>query len=197
MWRIGLTGGIGSGKSTVARLLVGHGAELIDTDAIALELTQAGGAAMPQVARAFGSELIEQSGALDRQKMRQLVFSDPGAKRTLEGILHPLIREQALMRASGSSAPLLVFDVPLLTESKRWREQVDQVWVVDCLEETQIERVLRRPGWTAETVKDVLLSQATRVQRRACADVVLFNDGLSLEELAHLVDTALGSLRKS
>jgi dephospho-CoA kinase len=197
MWRIGLTGGIGSGKSTVARLLVGHGAELIDTDAIALELTQAGGAAIPQVACAFGNELIDQSGALDRHKMRQLVFSDSAAKRTLEGILHPLIREQALTRASGSSAPLLVFDVPLLTESRRWREHVDQVWVVDCLEETQIERVLRRPGWTAATVKNVLRSQATRAQRRACADVVLFNDGLSLEALAQLVETTLVSLRES
>ena len=188
MWRIGLTGGIGSGKSTVARLLQGNGAELIDTDAIARELTQAGGVAMPALLGAFGQDLVEPSGALDRLKMRQLAFSDANIRRTLEGILHPLIREQAAKRASTSAAKLVVFDVPLLTESKRWRDQVDLVWVVDCSRETQIERVLQRPGWTASHVNDVIAQQASRAQRRACADVVLFNDGLSLEQLAQLVD---------
>ena len=175
MWRIGLTGGIGSGKSTVARLLQGNGAELIDTDAIARELTQAGGVAMPALLGAFGQDLVEPSGALDRLKMRQLAFSDANIRRTLEGILHPLIREQAAKRASTSAA-------------KRWRDQVDLVWVVDCSRETQIERVLQRPGWTASHVNDVIAQQASRAQRRACADVVLFNDGLSLEQLAQLVD---------
>ena len=195
MWRIGLTGGIGSGKSTVARLLLGHGAELIDTDAIARELTQAGGIAMPALISAFGPDLVDQSGALDRPKMRQLAFSDSSTRQTLEGILHPLIREQASRRACASTAKMLVFDVPLLTESGHWRDQVDQVWVVDCSRETQIDRVLQRPGWTASHVNDVITQQATRVGRRACADVVLFNDGLSLEELAQLVDHALKSLR--
>jgi dephospho-CoA kinase len=187
MWRIGLTGGIGSGKSTVACLLVQQGAELIDCDAIAHELTQAGGGALPALVDAFGSVVLDAQGALDRHQMRQLVFSNAQAKRTLENILHPLIQAQALQRAAASSAQVVVFDVPLLVESSRWREHVDQVWVVDCSPETQIQRVMQRPGWTEKAVRAVLAQQATREQRRACADVVVLNDGISLAALAERV----------
>jgi dephospho-CoA kinase len=187
MWRIGLTGGIGSGKSTVARLLVLHGAHLVDTDAIARRLTEADGAAMPAVLAAFGPQALDGQGALNRTHMRLLAFSDPRAKQALEGILHPLIRANAHAQAASATAGVLVFDVPLLVESGGWREQFDQLWVVDCFEDTQVRRVATRPGWTEDTARSVLARQATRAQRRDCADVLLFNDGLSLESLAEKV----------
>ncbi len=194
MWRIGLTGGIGSGKSTVARLLVQHGAELIDSDAIARQLTQAAGAALPELVAAFGSAVIAPDGTLNRTKMRQLVFSDPEAKHTLERILHPLIHARAYQQAAAATAKVLVFDVPLLVEAPHWRERVDQVWVVDCLERTQIARVLQRPGWTENAIRAVLTQQVTRAQRRACADVVVFNDELALEALADEVGSLWAGL---
>lgn len=179
MLRIGLTGGIGSGKSTVARMLTQKGAHLIDTDDIAHRLTQTGGVAVPALRAAFGPSVIDPQGALDRVQMRELAFSDARAKQVLQDILHPLIRMQ--VRAQEQSAPAaakaLVFDVPLLVESGGWRERVDHVWVVDCREETQIDRVAGRPGWTREAARAVLERQATRAQRRACADVLIFNDG--------------------
>jgi dephospho-CoA kinase len=182
--RIGLTGGIGSGKSTVAMLLVRHGAALIDTDAIARELSLPGGAAIAPLRAAFGSEFIDAAGALDRDRMRALVFSDPHAKRRLEAILHPLIGAECEARAEASPTAVRVFDVPLLAESRRWRAKVDKVLVVDCREQTQVERVVARSGWTPDAVQSVIGQQATRAVRRACADAVIFNDGLSLDELS-------------
>lgn len=187
MWRIGLTGGIGSGKSTVARMLARRGAHLIDTDEITRSLTLAHGAAMPALQAAFGTSVIDEHGALDRAKMRQLAFADPQAKQVLESILHPLIRAQVDVRESAAveaSARVLVFDVPLLVESGRWRERLDRVWLVDCHEDTQVHRVTGRPGWTGATARAVLAQQATRRERRACADAVLFNDALDLQALA-------------
>lgn len=182
-WRIGLTGGIGSGKSTVASLLAGLGATVIDTDAIARELTQPGGAAIPALREAFGAGCIGADGALDRAGMRNLVFGDPAAKLRLEAILHPLIGEHTRARAAAAQGPMTVFDVPLLVESGRWRSTVDRVWVVDCKESTQIARVIARSAWQEAEVQGVLARQATRAQRRAAADAVIFNDGIDLTTL--------------
>ncbi len=190
MLRIGLTGGIGSGKSTVAGMLARQGAHLIDTDYIAHQLTQAGGVAVPALRAAFGPSVIDPQGALDRTRMRQLAFSDARAKQVLQDILHPLIRMQVRVQeqSAPATAKALVFDVPLLVESGGWRERVDQVWVVDCCEETQVDRVAGRPGWTRDAARAVLERQATRAQRRACADVLIFNDGgLGLQALSEQV----------
>ncbi len=185
--RIGLTGGIGSGKSTVARLLAGHGAAVIDTDAIARELSLPGGAAIEPIRRAFGAEFIDAAGALDRARMRALAFSDPAAKQRLEAILHPLIGIETENQATAATERVLVFDVPLLAESPRWRTQVHKVVVIDCREATQIDRVVARSGWTPRAVQAVITQQAARPVRRACADAVIFNDGLSLDALAQHV----------
>ena len=183
--RVGLTGGIGSGKSTVAGLLVKHGALLIDTDAIARELTLPGGAAIEPIRAAFGATFIDASGALDRFRMRELAFNDASAKHRLEAILHPLIGTETERRFDASAQAVVVFDVPLLVESGvRWRRKVDAVLVVDCLETTQIERVILRPGWTRESATAVVAQQASRAARRACADAVIYNERISLEHLA-------------
>jgi dephospho-CoA kinase len=184
MRRIGLTGGIGSGKSTVASILVADGATLIDTDAIARAITQAQGAAMPAIAAAFGPSVVAEDGSMDRARMRELVFADPTAKQRLEAILHPAIGAECEARAAAAGPGLIVFDVPLLVESKRWRALVDRVLVVDATEETQLQRVVARSGWAPEAVRAVIAQQAPRSARRSAADAVIFNEALSLEELA-------------
>jgi dephospho-CoA kinase len=181
--RIGLTGGIGSGKSTVASMLAKLGAALVDTDRIARELTLAGGAALPSLAATFGPDVIGADGALDRAAVRALVFSDPAAKQRLEAVLHPLIDEQAQRLAGAAAGQAVVFDVPLLAETGRWRARLDRVLVVDCREATQIERVIARSGWSRDTVQRVIAQQAPRALRRAIADAVVFNDGLALDAL--------------
>jgi len=186
--RIGLTGGIGSGKSTVAGLLVAQGAVLVDTDAIARSIALPGGIAMPALEAAFGPGVIDPAGGLDRAAMRQIVFADAGAKARLESILHPLIgaETQRQAAAAGEDA-VVVFDVPLLVESGRWRAIVDRVLVVDATEETQLKRVVARSGWAPEAVKAVIAQQAPRRARRAAADAVIYNESLTLEELAQQV----------
>ena len=181
--RIGLTGGIGSGKSTVARCLVELGARLVDSDAIARELTVIGGAALPALAAEFGAGLITAAGALDRDRMRALAFGDALAKARLEGVLHPMIGAETERRAAAAGERCVVFDVPLLAESRHWRARVERVLVVDCREATQIERVMLRSGWSADAVQRVIDQQAPRARRRAIADAVIFNDGLSLDQL--------------
>ena len=185
---IGLTGGIGSGKSTVAAMLVRHGATLVDTDLIARQLTLAGGAAMPAIGQAFGAEVLAADGSLDRAAMRQRAFEDADAKRRLEAILHPLIGVEAARQAAAAGRVHIVFDVPLLAESAHWRDRVDRVLVVDCTEATQRARVARRPGWTPEAADSVIAQQATRAARRRCADAVIYNEGLDLTALGREVD---------
>lgn len=186
--RIGLTGGIGSGKSTVGALLTNHGATLVDTDLIARQLTLPAGAAIAAIAAAFGADAIDPSGALDRARMRETVFADASAKRRLEAILHPLIGLESQRQAAASTAPVVVFDVPLLVESGRWRGLVDKVLVVDCSEATQVERVVARSGWARDAVQAVISQQASRAQRRAAADAVICNDAITLAELTAQVD---------
>jgi dephospho-CoA kinase len=182
--RIGLTGGIGSGKSTVAGLLASHGAAVIDTDAIARRLTLPGGGAIDSIREQFGDEFINATGAMDRERMRALAFSDPTARKRLEGILHPLIGIETAREAEASAATVKVFDVPLLVESGRWRAIVDRVLVVDCSVETQVQRVVQRSGWTETAVRQAIANQATREERLAAADGVILNDGLTLQQLA-------------
>ena len=191
--RIGLTGGIGSGKSTVAGMLAALGAAIIDADAISRQLTAAGGAALPAIAAAFGAGCIDPSGAMDRNAIRALVFSDSDAKRRLEAIIHPLVASETARQASAAvlaGAPCVVFDVPLLVESGRWRSQLQKVLVIDCTSEQQISRVMRRSGWTREAVQQVMAGQVRRDQRLAAADICIFNEAVSLAELEVLVRQA-------
>jgi dephospho-CoA kinase len=181
--RIGLTGGIGSGKSTVAAILVQLGAVLVDTDAIARELTAPGGRALPELARAFGEAVIGPGGALDRDQMRARVFADAAQRKRLEGILHPLIGAESDRRAQAAAQHPIVFDVPLLAESAHWRRRVDRVLVVDCDEAVQVQRVMQRSGWTEDAVRRVIAQQAPRERRRAIADALIHNQGLTLAQL--------------
>ncbi|WP_395055931.1 dephospho-CoA kinase [Polaromonas sp.] len=185
--RVGLTGGIGSGKSTVAGMLAECGAAIIDADAISRQTTAPGGAAVALITQTFGADFVTADGALDRDHMRALVFSDPDAKRRLEAIIHPLVGAETARQAAQAlqaGRVCIVFDVPLLVESDRWRQQLDRVLVVDCGEETQISRVMARSGWTRQMVKQVMAGQASRLQRLAAADVCIDNDGtVSLEAL--------------
>ncbi|MFZ2302023.1 MAG: dephospho-CoA kinase [Gallionella sp.] len=174
---IGLTGGIGSGKSTVAALFVGHGAGIVDTDAIAHRLTQAGGEAIEAIRAAFGGDYFTRDGALDRAKMRGLIFSDAAAKQRLERILHPLIRQHAeaqLRQLQGK--PYILVVVPLLPESPAFRQLVQRVLVVDCDENTQIARVIGRSSMTEAEVRAIIARQTPRAERLRLADDIIFND---------------------
>lgn len=191
---LGLTGGIGSGKTTVARRLAELGAVVIDADAIARSVTAPGGAAMPAIRTQFGDEFVTPDGALDRDRMRQRVFSDSQAKAQLEAIVHPLVGEETARQTRAALAkhpPVIVFDVPLLVESAHWRGRVDRVLVVDCSPATQIQRVVARNALEPAAVERIMSAQATREQRRAVADWVLLNEGLSLEQLYAQIDTLM------
>lgn len=181
MLEIGLTGGIGSGKTRVADLFAARGAALIDTDLIAHEITAPGGPAIPALVEAFGPGCLRADGAMDRDAMRALVFGNPAAKARLEAITHPLIRQLTAARAAAIHAaaqhPYLIYVVPLLVESGKWRERVGRVLVVDCSEATQIARVMARNGFTREQVEAIMARQATRDERLACADDVIDNNG--------------------
>lgn len=182
-FRLGLTGGIGSGKSTVAGMLVARGAALADADAVARQVTGAGGAAIPGIAAQFGPSLVTAAGALDRDAMRTLAFSDPAARGRLEAIVHPLVQAGMLQIARDARAPCVVFDIPLLAESAHWRQRLDRILVVDCSHATQVERVVRRSGIAPVAVEQIIAAQASRMQRLAIADAVLYNDGHTLEQL--------------
>lgn len=173
---IGLTGGIGSGKSLVADLFAVRGAAIIDTDLIAHSLTTAEGCAMPAIRAAFGDSFLTADGALDRATMRQRIFTDPAAKRQLEAILHPLIGKETEAAAAVSNGSYLIFVVPLLVESGRWRQRVDRILVVDCDDTLQLERVMRRNQLAAQQVQAIMAAQASRADRLAAADDVIVND---------------------
>lgn len=185
--RLGLTGGIGSGKSTVANFWVAQGAALIDADEIAREVTGPHGAAMQAIRSSFGDGLVDASGALDRPRMRELVFTRPEARSQLEAIVHPLVTLHSHLKAQQAAAAgstLIVFDIPLLAESGRWAARLDAVVVVDCSEETQTVRVMQRSGLSREAVQGIIAAQASRAARRAVADAVIANDmGCTLESL--------------
>jgi len=184
VWRIGLTGGIGSGKSTAAKVLAQLGAAVIDADAWARSVTAPGGTAIAPLRAAFGEAVLDAQGGLDRQRMRDLAFTDTQVKKQLEAIVHPLVKhaiDQQAQSALAAGARVLVFDIPLLVESGRWRSQVDGVLVIDCSNDTQIARVQARNGWPREQILAVIQAQATREQRQAAADWLILNDGLGLE----------------
>ena len=189
--RLGLTGGIGSGKSTVASILASAGAAVMDADAISRSLTLPGGRAIPAILAEFGEQLIAPNGAMDRDAMRALVFSNPQSKRQLEAIIHPLVgqvlqEESHAALAAGHAC--LVYDVPLLVESgERWRRQVDWVCVVDCEVATQIQRVMSRNQLSRAEIERIISQQASRQQRLDCADAVIFNEGIDLAQLKQLV----------
>jgi len=183
---VGLTGGIGSGKTTVAKLFETLGAGLVDTDEIAHELTRAGQPAVEQIRKQFGQEYLDAEGAMHRARMRTLVFSDAQARSRLEAILHPLIRAAAQARVDSLPAAYVLLVVPLLVEAGSYRGQVQRVLVVDCDEELQVTRVMRRGGLSEQQARAIIASQATREQRLLAADDVISNNA-GLAELAEQV----------
>lgn len=184
--RVGLTGGIGSGKSTVLHMLAQLGAAVIDADAISRSTTAAGGAAIGPISTRFGADFITLEGALDRVRMREHAYADPQARKHLEDIIHPLVGQESarqVQAALDAGVRCIVFDIPLLVESGRWRAQVDQVLVVDCSPQTQVDRVVARSGLKPEEVRAIMAAQAGRNQRLAAADIVICNEGVTLEQL--------------
>ena len=176
MFVVGLTGGIGSGKSAAADEFARLGATVVDTDAIAHELTANGGAALPQIEKQFGKAFIS-GGAMDRKRMRDHVFNNPAAKRALEGVLHPMIRAESARRIAAATGPYVIHVVPLLVESPDYRKRVDRVLVVDLPEGTQVERVRSRSGLAEDEVRAIMRTQVSRAERLAAADDVIDNAG--------------------
>jgi dephospho-CoA kinase len=176
-YTVGLTGGIGSGKSLVAGLFEGLGVEVIDSDEIARELTKKGGEAIGAIRAAFGADALAADGSLDRSKMRRLVFRDAPARKRLEAILHPLIRAESARRRARVRSPYAILVIPLLVESGVDRSRIARVLVVDCPEAQQIERVMKRSGIPEAEVRAMIAAQATREQRLAAADDVIDNGG--------------------
>ncbi|MFM0630586.1 dephospho-CoA kinase [Paraburkholderia xenovorans] len=188
MFAVGLTGGIGSGKSTVADLFAAHGVPLVDTDLIAHRITAPHGMAMPQIAAEFGEAFVAPDGSLDRARMRSLVFSEDGARKRLEGITHPLIRAETEREQREAQGPYVIVVVPLLVESGKWKTRVNRVLTVDCSVETQISRVMSRNNFSREQVLAIIARQATREARLAAADHVIDNDNAPLDALKAQVD---------
>ncbi|MFM0060267.1 dephospho-CoA kinase [Paraburkholderia phytofirmans] len=188
MFAVGLTGGIGSGKSTVADLFAAHGVPLVDTDLIAHRITAPHGIAMPPIAAEFGEAFVAPDGSLDRARMRTLVFSDDSARKRLEGITHPLIRAETEREQREAQGPYVIVVVPLLVESGKWKTRVNRVLTVDCSVETQISRVMSRNNFSREQVLAIIARQATREARLAAADDVIDNDNAPLDALKAQVD---------
>jgi dephospho-CoA kinase len=188
MFSVGLTGGIGSGKSTVADLFAARGVPIVDTDVIAHRVTAPHGVAMAAIREQFGPEFVAPDGSMDRARMRALVFGDEAARKRLEAITHPLIRSETERESRAATGPYVIIVVPLLVESGSWKTRVRRVLDVDCSVETQIERVMRRNGFTRDQVLAIIARQATREARLAAADDVVVNDGATLESLGKDVD---------
>jgi dephospho-CoA kinase len=189
-FKLGLTGGIGSGKSTVAQMLAERGAVIIDADAISRDTTAAGGSAMAAIRQQFGPEFVAADGSLDRARMRQRVFEDPQARRQLEAIVHPLVTqetERQAREAIDQGKRWLVFDIPLLAESSHGADRFDKVLVVDCSPQTQVQRVMARNGMAEDEVLRIIASQTSREKRLAIADWVILNDGLDLPQLRQAI----------
>ncbi len=192
--RLGVTGGIGSGKSTVCGLLAKKGIPLIDADAISRACTAPGGAALPALAQMFGEAVFDAPGLLNRDAMRALVFDDAQARAQLQSLLHPLIAaeiERQAAQAAASSPPCIAFDIPLLVESKRWRPVLDRVLVIDCQAQTQIDRVMQRSGLTSDSVQKIMAAQSSRAARLQCADYVLFNESVTIDEISRQLGAML------
>jgi dephospho-CoA kinase len=188
MFAVGLTGGIGSGKSTVADLFAARGVAIVDTDRIAHQITAPHGVAMPKIATEFGASFVAPDGSLDRARMRTLIFSDDNARRRLEAITHPLIRSETERARNEAQGPYVMLVVPLLVESGSWKTRVDRVLTVDCSVETQVARVMRRNDFSREQVQAIIDRQATRDARLAAADDVIVNENTSVDELAAQVE---------
>jgi dephospho-CoA kinase len=174
---VGLTGGIGSGKTTVAGLFASHGAGIVDTDEISHRLTAPAQPAMAEIARRFGPRFVAADGSLDRTQMRNLVFADPAARKDLEAILHPLIRQESTRQIQGSTAPYVIVVVPLLFETGAYRHEIGRILVVDCEPEIQVSRVMARNGLSRCQALSIIASQASRQERLREADDVIHNDG--------------------
>lgn len=174
---VGLTGGIGSGKTTVGKLFVAQGAGLVDTDEISHRLTAPAQPAIAEISRRFGPQFVAEDGSLARVRMRNLVFSDPSARKDLEAILHPLIRQESTRQIQASTAPYVVIAVPLLIETGAYRGMAARILVVDCEPETQVHRVMERSGLSRNEVLSIIGSQVSRQQRLREADDIIHNDG--------------------
>ncbi len=188
--RLGLTGGIGSGKSTVAGMFAALGAVIIDADAISRSLTAPHGAAIATIKQQFGEAMIDADCSLNRDRMRDLVFTDSEAKERLESIIHPLIKleiQRQDQSALAFGAKLIVYDIPLLVESQHWRAILNQILVIDCLEQTQINRVILRNTLQQADVEKIIASQASRKMRNSAADILIFNDSITVEQLSEQV----------
>jgi dephospho-CoA kinase len=188
---VGLTGGIGSGKTTVANLFGARGAAIIDTDAIAHALTTPGGLAINAIRASFGADFITPEGAMDRARMRAHVFTETTARKQLEAILHPLIRDETMRAAARAQGAYLIYVVPLLVESLQWQGRTTRILVVDCAEEIQISRVMQRNGMSRSQVEAIMAAQASRAQRLAAADDVIQNEHDS-EALKPLIEQLHG-----
>jgi len=187
VFKLGLTGGIGCGKTTVAALLRQRGAWLIDADAIAHEISAPGGLAVPELEQVFGTRVLTPQGGLDRALMRQLAFADASLRQRLESVLHPMIGHEIAKReqqAQAAGAACVIYDIPLLLQSDRWRRRLDRVLVVDCLPETQIQRVMQRSALARADIEQIISSQLPRWERLRGADMVLFNQNRSLDQLS-------------
>ena len=191
MLRLGLTGGIGSGKSTVAQMLFARGAAVIDADLISRTVTASGGSALPQIKAHFGSQLLDSDGALNRDAMRELSFKDPVAREALQAIVHPLVGQEIARQeahAMATAQAFVVYDIPLLAESSHWRRRVERVVVVDCPKEVQILRVTARNGLAPDVIEAILAAQASRALRIAQADAIIYNATSDLNHLMRAVN---------